>query len=318
MNIVLNGKTIKLSDGLPSSKGETKVVRHTVTLQNGENKIQAFAFNAEGVIESLKAETAVTWHGKTKKPNLYVLTLGINKYRDGSLRLNYAVPDAEAIETGFKAQQAGLYENVFASHLLDSAVTKQGLSAEFKRLSGQITADDIFVLYISGHGTTYNDGDYYYLPVDFRYTNRDDIPQKAISKRDLQENLSLIKAAKTLVMLDTCNSGAFLDASQRGIAEKTAIDRLTRATGHATLAASSDTQSAMEGYNGHGIFTYVVLQGLQGKADSDKDGYVTLSELANYVESEVPELSYEKWGYEQIPQKDLRKQDFPLAETTGR
>ena len=170
------------------------------------------------------------------------------------------------------------------------------------------------MFYVSGHGTTYDDGDYYYLPVDFRYTSRDDIPKNGISKKELVENLSLIKAAKTLVMLDTCNSGAFLDTSKRGIAEKTAIDRLTRATGHATLVASSDTQSAMEGYNGHGVFTYVLLDGLQGKADSNKDGYVSLTELANYVENEVPERSYEKWGYEQVPQKDLRKQDFPLVE----
>ncbi len=193
-------------------------------------------------------------------------------------------------------------------------VTKTGIAETFKGISEEVTADDVFVFYIAEHGTTYSDGDYYYLPVDFRYTNREDIPEKCISKNDLIANLSLIKAGKTLVMLDTCNSGAFLDSAQRGIAEKTAIDRLTRATGHATLAASSDTQSAMEGYNGHGIFTYVLLEGLGGKADSNNDGYVSLSELANYVESEVPNRSYDKWGYEQVPMKDLRKQDFPLTE----
>ena len=124
----------------------------------------------------------------------------------------------------------------------------------------------------------------------------------------------LIKAGKTLLMLDTCNSGAFVaDLGQRGLSEKTAIDRLTRATGHATLAASSDTQSAMEGYEGHGVFTYVLLEGLKGEADSNDDGFVTLLELASYVENEVPERSYEKWGYEQVPQKDLRRQDFPIA-----
>ena len=185
---------------------------------------------------------------------------------------------------------------------------------EFERLSNLVTADDVFVFYISGHGTTYDDGDYYYLPVNFRYTSKEEIPIQGISKNDLIENLSLIKAGKTLVMLDTCNSGAFFaDSGQRGLNEKTAIDRLTRATGHATLAASSDSQSAMEGYEGHGVFTYVLLEGLKGEADSNDDGFVTLLELASYVENEVPERSYEKWGYEQVPQKDLRRQDFPIA-----
>ena len=71
----------------------------------------------------------------------------------------------------------------------------------------------------------------------------------------------------------------------------------------------------MEGYNGHGVFTYVLLDGLAGNADSDGDGFVTLTELSSYVENQVPELSYEKWGYEQVPQKELRRQDFPIAET---
>jgi hypothetical protein len=46
----------------------------------------------------------------------------------------------------------------------------------------------------------------------------------------------------------------------RGMAEKTAIARLTRATGRATIVASTDSQPALEGYKGHGMFTYVLLE----------------------------------------------------------
>ena len=314
VNLVLNGKTIQLSEGIESSIGQTVNFRHTITLQNGENTIEAFAYNGSGLVESRRPSSIISWEGKTTKPNLYVLTLAINKYRDKSLWLNYCVPDANAIAESFKSQESGLYENVYVSSLQDGEVTKEEIREEFKRLSNLVTADDVFVFYISGHGTTYDDGDYYYLPVNIRYTSREEIPIQGVSKNDLIENLSLIKAGKTLLMLDTCNSGAFFaDSGQRGLSEKTAIDRLTRATGHATLAASSDSQSAMEGYEGHGVFTYVLLEGLKGEADSNDDGFVTLLELASYVENEVPERSYEKWGYEQVPQKDLRRQDFPIA-----
>jgi len=314
VNLVLNGKTIQLSEGVSSSTGQTVNFRHTITLQNGENTIEAFAYNGSGMVESRRPSSIISWEGKTTKPNLYVLTLAINKYRDKSLWLNYCVPDANAIAESFKSQESGLYENVYVSSLQDGEVTKEGISEEFERLSNLVTADDVFVFYISGHGTTYDDGDYYYLPVNIRYTSREEIPIQGVSKNDLIENLSLIKAGKTLLMLDTCNSGAFFaNSGQRGLSEKTAIDRLTRATGHATLAASSDSQSAMEGYEGHGVFTYVLLEGLKGEADSNDDGFVTLLELASYVENEVPERSYEKWGYEQVPQKDLRRQDFPIA-----
>ena len=314
VNLLLNGKAIRLSDGVASADGETVEFRHTVTLQNGSNTLEAFALNGAGLVESVRSSAEVVWRGATEKPDLYVLTAAVNRYRDKSLWLNFAVPDAQAVAEGFQKQQSGLYRSVHVFQLNDGDVTKENLAAEFSRLSEQIRADDVFVFFVSGHGTTYDDGDYYYLPSDFRYTSKDSIPAGGISKNDLLTNLSKIKAGKTLVMLDTCNSGAFVsDIGQRGLSEKTAIDRLTRATGHATLAASSDTQAAMEGYNGHGVFTYVFLEGIAGAADSDGDGYVTLNELSAFVEREVPERSYEKWGYEQVPQKDLRRQDFPIA-----
>lgn len=315
VSIVLNGKTIRLSEGVASSKGEQKIFRHTVTLQNGQNKIEAFAMNSAGMIESRRASADVSWQGKTSKPNLYVLTVAVNKYRDKDLWLNYCVTDADSIEESFKKQQSGLYQNVCVYSLKDSEVTKEGLEQKFKELSSIVTADDVFVFFVSGHGTAYDDGDYYFIPVNFRYTNKTYIPLKAISKSDLTKNLSLIKAGKTLMMLDTCNSGAFFaDSNKRGMGDKGIFERLSKATGHAILAAASDSQSAMEGYNGHGVFTYVLLDGLAGKADSDGDGFVTLTELSSYVENQVPELSYEKWGYEQVPQKELRRQDFPIAE----
>lgn len=315
VSIVLNGKIIQLSEGVASSKGEQKIFRHTVTLQNGQNKIEAFAMNSAGMIESRRASADVNWQGKTSKPNLYVLTVAVNKYRDKDLWLNYCVPDAASIEESFKKQQSGLYQNVCVYSLKDAEVTKEGLEQKFKELSSIVTADDVFVFFVSGHGTTYDDGDYYFIPVNFRYTNKTDIPLNAISKSDLTKNLSLIKAGKTLMMLDTCNSGSFFaDSNKRGMGDKGIFERLSKATGHAILAAASDSQSAMEGYNGHGVFTYVLLDGLAGNADSDGDGFVTLTELSSYVENQVPELSYEKWGYEQVPQKELRRQDFPIAE----
>ena len=81
---------------------EQKIFRHTVTLQNGQNKIEAFAMNSAGMIESRLASADVSWQGKTSKPNLYVLTVAVNKYRDKDLWLNYCVPDAASIEESFK------------------------------------------------------------------------------------------------------------------------------------------------------------------------------------------------------------------------
>jgi len=94
--------------------------------------------------------------------------------------------------------------------------------------------------------------------------------------------------------------------------EKTAVARLSRATGRSTIVASSKDQVALEGYEGHGVFTYTLLQGMSGAA-KDREGKVTVNGLATYVEETLPKITYKKWGYEQIPQKSLQGMDFPLA-----
>lgn len=323
----INGKVIQLADGsrklelvggststTQKSSGKTTQFGHLLTLQNGENTLEAYAYNSAGKIESLHATAKITWQGKTAKPNLYVLAVGVNKYRDRSLWLNYAVPDATSIADQFRSVKGNLYQSVNVTSIFDGDVTANGICSAFNSLASKVGADDVFIFYLSGHGTTHTDGDYYFIPVNFRFRNAQSVPETAVSKHFITEQLSKIKAQKTLVMLDTCNSGAFISTGARGMAEKTAIDRLSRATGQATIAASSDTQSAMEGYEGHGIFTYVILEGLSGKADANKDGYVSLSELSAYAEEKVPDYSYAKWGYEQYPQVDLRKQsNFPLV-----
>jgi len=63
--------------------------------------------------------------------------------------------------------------------------------------------------------------------------------------------------------------------------------------GFAVFSASSDIQLALEGYKGHGLFTYVLMECLSGKADLKKDGFITVLGLVDYVEEEVTRLSEE-------------------------
>ena len=101
----------------------------------------------------------------------------------------------------------------------------------------------------------------------------------------------------------------------RGMVEKTAIDRLSRATGRATIVAATDTQPAMEGYKGHGVFTYAVLQALRhaDTVSGNRDGITGLFELAAYVHARVPEITMRTFAYEQIPQVHMQGSDFPVG-----
>jgi uncharacterized caspase-like protein len=97
--------------------------------------------------------------------------------------------------------------------------------------------------------------------------------------------------------------------------EYTAAAKLTRATGRATIVAATANQQALEGYKGHGVFTYALLQALS-QADTtvgNQDGYTGLFELATYINAHVPEIARQEFGFQQYPQIQLRGADFLLS-----
>jgi len=67
------------------------------------------------------------------------------------------------------------------------------------------------------------------------------------------------------------------------------------------LSAATSTQEALEGYQGHGLFSYVLAEGLSGKADTNKDGFITTAELTGYIDEMVPKLAQKIFGKEQFP-----------------
>lgn len=249
-------------------------------------------------------------------PNLYVLTIGINRYRDRALQLNYAVPDAQAIVRELRVISAPLFRQIIVTELLDEQATFAGIDAAFNRFAHQIETQDVFVLYMAGHGKTL-DGRYYFLPQDFRYRSEDSIRKEAINQEHLQAWLASIPARKSLVMIDTCESGSFTQslALLRGMAEKVAIEKLSRATGRATIVAATDIQPALEGYKGHGVFTYVLLQGLiqADRSHGNRDGIVGIYELAQYVDDQVPTITMQAFNFEQFPQVHMLGSDFPIG-----
>ena len=82
------------------------------------------------------------------------------------------------------------------------------------------------------------------------------------------------------------------------------LSRMTRAFGKTTLSASTDDAPALEGYNGHGVFTYAPLQAL-GEGDADGDGTIEVTELAGAIDRTVPEISFAAFNFRQIPQMSI-------------
>src|SRR6185436_14243736 len=116
-------------------------------------------------------------------------------------------PDAEAISRALKMAGGSLYSNVAVTTLVDSDATVQRIERAFVELSAKVRAEDVFILYLAGHGKT-QDGRFYFLPYDFRYTSDASIAQSGIGQDRLQKWLSGIAARKSIVLSDSCESGS--------------------------------------------------------------------------------------------------------------
>jgi hypothetical protein len=78
-------------------------------------------------------------------------------------------------------------------------------------------------------------------------------------------------------------------------------------TGNAAVFTASKSDQVANWYNEkkHGMFTYFFTKGLQGAADANKDGVITVSELEEYLlhpEEGVPYWSLRVHQRQQTPQ----------------
>jgi WD40 repeat protein/uncharacterized caspase-like protein len=300
----------------PLASGKTETVTRTLALLPGDNKVEVVAYNAKSLIASEPVQITVKWDGEKTAtlPKLFVLAVGVNDYYDSRLRLSYAVPDATAIAEGFRKAGTGLYAAVDVTTVLDADVTISNLDKVFVEVGNKVQPRDVFVFFLAGHGKTKN-GRYYFLPRDFRYEGEDSIENTGMDQDKFQAWFAKIPARKSILLYDTCESGSLTGTKARGsdIDERLgALNRMTRATGRTFLTATTDDAPALEGYHGHGVFTYAILDALD-HADANKNGLIEVSELADYIDQKVPDISFDAFKLRQIPQRSIVGNNFALT-----
>ena len=306
-----NGKLVKRVQEDMDDVGETIEREFEVKLVPGKNEFRVVALSRD-LIESRPAKVKVKYSGAERKSTLHLLTVGINKYRNPALNLNYGVPDADGIRGFFGKQPKRLFKDIKLYAIADKQATKKGITSAVAKLY-ESRPEDVVVLYFAGHGDTV-DGNWYFLPYEVTYPEKEEeIRGKGIQSEEINDWVSKIPAQKVVVLIDSCKSGAALKKF-RGFEDRKALSRLARTSGVHVVAAAAKTQFAVElAELGHGAFTYTILEGLGGEADARKDGIITIRELTNYIENRLPDLSEEKSGEAQFPVINSRGNDFPIA-----
>jgi hypothetical protein len=320
VRVYLNGAAVMLERTRNLQvAGTGQVLSYTIRLVNGQNSIRAVAFNTDNTMQSLDAlHEVIARLGGPRRPALHALVIGIQEFDNPRLTLKYSVSDAELFAATLRSSAAGLFESVNITKLVTKAdTTRDKLLAAVRKMQQQAGPEDLFVFYVASHGTV-DEGEYFLVTSNVGSTSSSRLRRDAISQNDLKGLLANIPATKKLIVLDTCNAGKLGDVLQvailtRGMSEDAAFKILARAMGTTILSAATSQQEALEGYNDHGLFTYVVADGLGGKADTDHDGFVKTTELADYVDNEVPELAERLFKHKQYPVISPSGQGFPLG-----
>jgi hypothetical protein len=216
----------------------------------------------------------------------WAVIIGINDYEHWP-KLRYAVNDANGIEEVLTSKFGFKKENI--RKLLNGDATRQRIMqvlGDELTDSNKVQREDRVFFFFAGHGTTrtFEDGRQvgFIVPVD---ADQNNYVSTAISMAQIREASDLIPAKHVYFVMDSCYSGLALSRGSGAYSkDRSYLDEITRRTARQILTAGgADQQVADDGPNGHSVFTWAVLQGLQGEADLDGNGVITASELGAYV-----------------------------------
>ncbi|MBN2521934.1 MAG: caspase family protein [Bacteroidales bacterium] len=319
-----NGKLIQNITYPGTAKRSGKQYKETieVPVYAGKNLITATAYNKDRT-ESEEAFLTVYYDGVESDVDLYIYSIGINKYKNPSYELTYAVNDAKSYTRTIKQGANGIFKSIEEYFVKDNDASKEGIEQVFAGLAQKAGPEDVFVFYFAGHGAMSEGSEnetpgFYIIPYDVTnlYGDEAQLKEKAISTEELLNLSKNIAAGKQLFILDACQAGGALTAfNARGAGREKAVAQLARSTGSFFLLASGAIQFASEARElEHGIFTYAIIEALQGKADgSTGDKKITANELKGYVEDRVPELTRQYMLTPQYPTGYSYGQDFPIV-----
>ena len=294
--------------------GQSTMKTFSINLIPGENEISVSAFSNDH-IESIPASISLVYKGLQKTSDCYLLSIGINKYQNENLTLTYARPDAQAFADFIDKNAGKLFNKIHSYTLFDGNATKEKILSAIDEINKSMRKEDVFIFFYAGHGSTDN-GIFYFITSEITGLYQEDKLKIALRVDELQERFKQLPALKQVVFMDACHSGSSVQTlAMRGASEEKALAQLSRSSGvHVMASSESEQQSAEVKSLGHGVFTYVLLEALNGKADgAPADSKITVYEIKSYIDDQVPEVSFNLIRHKQFPSTFSMGHDFPLV-----
>jgi len=240
---------------------------------------------------------------------LKVLLVGVNHYHDRNLAsLNYSVADCVGIENALREVTTQFphcqIDTLYG--VSDSSVTVQAFCDRLNQLLAGTVSKDTVLFYFAGHGVLDSTSKELYLCLS--ETCLTHLPETAIPMKLVLNQLAEVTAGKQVVILDACHSGgAFhsrgvttlednatsLDSSpefdpdftpslREALQDYTNQGYKQSKHFHALMSCDVGQQSYEMPNRQNGIFSYYLIQGIQGEA-ADEQGRIQVDRLSEYV-----------------------------------
>jgi hypothetical protein len=158
-------------------------------------------------------------------------------------------------------------QQVHTQPLTDNQATRANILRRLRALDGQVQQDDYTILYMSAHGGKNPMTNEYVFAAYDGY----------VKWTEIHDALRRLPGTK-IIILDTCQAGAIF-----------------RSDSVIVYSACLANQSSKDGAtaDGNSLFTLYLLEALNGQADLNHNGVVSLAEVAAYVSGKLEDRTRE-------------------------
>jgi hypothetical protein len=229
-----------------------------------------------------------------QRPQAYLISIGVGAYRDPRITArSYAAPDAKMVAQYFRALGGIPPTNIRL--LQDRNAFRYDIDeALFDWLPSTMPPDALVIVYFSGQAMVNSTGEVFLLPHEAMPT----LQSLLYPLKEIESALSRLKGRQVLLFFDVKMSH-FKNASEG----KAVTPHWSFGPGQAIglIGGEGLTNGLEDDKHRHGLFTYYLLRGLRGDADTNRDRSVTLGELAGYVRQKVAWAAKSQFSSEQRP-----------------
>ena len=238
---------------------------------------------------------------ENEKEDVYAIVVGISKYHYIK-PLSYADRDADLFSSYLRSAAGGRIkeENLFL--LKNDSANAGNFWSTLLRLSNKnLKKGDRVYIFFAGHGDAVKGlNEYYLLLSDCQPANDGNnylLSFGVIDMYHLKNRIGVLinKGAEVILVLDACRTNELAGGYASQVFNSSIIQTKV---GEIAMLATGPGQVSIEDISfgqGHGLFTYNLVDALSGRADKEENGNhdqkISLSEIQNWVGRNVNSMS---------------------------